>query len=200
MNRTEFFRLLEQQLKSLDDTEKKEILADYNEHFDFAVQSGENEDEICRKLGSPEEIANEYKLVSSVKKAKEHTSLRNTVNAVASALRAGAAGIGVIFPLYLAFVIIVFAFYAVAVAIAVSGLLVFLFAVINVDFIFREFIMIFSNVPMAFAGLGLLFFGVGFFIISGIIKRALLGAVVNLVSKVLPKKKEKETKADGNAE
>ena len=60
MDKYNFFKILEYELGNLDGEVKADILADFNEHFDVAAQSGKSEFEICRTLGDPKEIAREF--------------------------------------------------------------------------------------------------------------------------------------------
>jgi len=60
MNRTGFMIRLDSHLEILSDSEKAEIFADINEHFDIATSQGKTEEEIIQALGAPEDIAAQY--------------------------------------------------------------------------------------------------------------------------------------------
>jgi hypothetical protein len=62
MNKEEFFREIEKALDKISETERAEILYDYEEHFMIGKENGKTEEEICLELGSPREIANNYLL------------------------------------------------------------------------------------------------------------------------------------------
>lgn len=62
MNKEEFFREIEKALDKISETERGEILYDYEEHFMIGKENGKTEEEICLELGSPREIANNYLL------------------------------------------------------------------------------------------------------------------------------------------
>ncbi len=70
MNKTEFIQQLKSGLAGYDAKEIEEITADYEEHFQSAVESGKSEEEICSALGSPSAIAKAYKVENLLKKAK----------------------------------------------------------------------------------------------------------------------------------
>jgi len=55
MNRTRFMRELEQLLKDLPDSERREAIQYYNDYFDDA--GPENEAKVIQELGSPELVA-----------------------------------------------------------------------------------------------------------------------------------------------
>ena len=71
MGRTEFIRRLEYGLGNINAGAKREILADFGEHFDAALAGGKNEEEICEILGDPDEIAREF--VSDYRAAGQET-------------------------------------------------------------------------------------------------------------------------------
>ncbi len=56
MTEKQFITLLKKNLKELAETDKKEILNDYIEHFRIGKEAGKGEDEISDSLGNPEEI------------------------------------------------------------------------------------------------------------------------------------------------
>lgn len=60
MNRSEFFEQLISALSSLTPEERADILNDYSEHFAAGAAAGKTEEEICRRLGDPKELAAQY--------------------------------------------------------------------------------------------------------------------------------------------
>ena len=56
MNKQEFMRKLGKSISGLPETEKQELLADYEEHFQNAIADGKTEEEIARALGNPNQI------------------------------------------------------------------------------------------------------------------------------------------------
>lgn len=61
MNREQFLKTLEASLKNFTEEDKKDILYDYEEHFRIGVQNGKTEEELIEELGSPDDIAKQYK-------------------------------------------------------------------------------------------------------------------------------------------
>jgi|GEM_PF-2052118 len=57
MNKKEFMRRLKECLVGLNQTDKREILLDYEEHFLDGIKEGRTEEEISESLGDPKEIA-----------------------------------------------------------------------------------------------------------------------------------------------
>ena len=61
MTKHEYLMALEKALKSNRVNDSADIVEEYAEHFDMKTADGYSEEEISTRLGSPEEIANEYK-------------------------------------------------------------------------------------------------------------------------------------------
>jgi len=64
MNKKEFMQKLKDSLIGLNQTDKREVLLDYEEHFMDGKNQGRTEEEICESLGDPREIAREIKTQS----------------------------------------------------------------------------------------------------------------------------------------
>lgn len=60
MTKNDFLNTLYQSLLYLPAKERQEILQDYEEHFAAGAEEGKLEEEICRALGDPKEIAQTY--------------------------------------------------------------------------------------------------------------------------------------------
>lgn len=69
MNRKEFIDILRKKLHENNISDLEEIVAEYDEHFDFKLSDGYSEEEIAAKLGNPEEIAMQYSTGNIEKKA-----------------------------------------------------------------------------------------------------------------------------------
>ena len=61
MNKNKFLYILNQNLYSLSDLERGDIIADYEEHFRIGLtEHGLSEEEICERLGDPSILAAEF--------------------------------------------------------------------------------------------------------------------------------------------
>ncbi|MDO4792907.1 MAG: DUF1700 domain-containing protein [Filifactor alocis] len=60
MKKQEFLDLLRHYLRSLPTTVVEDIIADYEEHFEFGYEKNKTEEQICTELGSPRDIADDY--------------------------------------------------------------------------------------------------------------------------------------------
>lgn len=57
----EFMDALRHYLSDFGNDEREEILYDYEEHFRIGMESGKTEDELIKELGSPKDIAAQYR-------------------------------------------------------------------------------------------------------------------------------------------
>ncbi|PKL60493.1 MAG: hypothetical protein CVV33_02415, partial [Methanomicrobiales archaeon HGW-Methanomicrobiales-4] len=74
MQKDEYLKKLSHSLVSLPDSERKDILADYDEHFQMGIADGRTEAEIAAALGEPRSIGREYAALSLVRRAEEAPS------------------------------------------------------------------------------------------------------------------------------
>lgn len=66
-----------------------DILSDYAEHFSIGISEGRSEDELCRALGSPDDVAREIRASYLVNQAEQARSARNIWHAVMATLGLG---------------------------------------------------------------------------------------------------------------
>lgn len=72
MTKNQYFKELKKKLKLYAVKESEDILKDYEEHFNEALSNGKTEEEICKTLGSPENIAKQYSKDDNIPKKKPH--------------------------------------------------------------------------------------------------------------------------------
>ena len=72
MTKNQYFKELKKQLKLYAVKESEDILKDYEEHFNEALSNGKTEEEICKTLGSPGNIAKQYSKDDNIPKKKTH--------------------------------------------------------------------------------------------------------------------------------
>ncbi|GKU31332.1 DUF1700 domain-containing protein [Clostridium folliculivorans] len=61
MNKHQFLNILSNGLLDFPDKERKDILYDYEEHFDVGLAQGKTEEQIINELGDPHAIVNQYR-------------------------------------------------------------------------------------------------------------------------------------------
>jgi uncharacterized membrane protein len=82
MTKYNFLNELERQLAKLPEEDRREIMQDYEEHFEFAVEAGKSDEEVIASLGSPEKIAKEVAADYHVELARETKAVSNALRAV----------------------------------------------------------------------------------------------------------------------
>lgn len=78
MNREQFLNTLTASLTTFTEEEKREILYDYEEHFRIGLQNGKTEELIIEELGSPDDIARQYKGSIEAEKEENNSYTENT--------------------------------------------------------------------------------------------------------------------------
>ena len=60
MTENQFIEELKRELKRRNVSDIDDIISEYVQHFEYKKQEGKTEEEIARRLSSPQEIANDY--------------------------------------------------------------------------------------------------------------------------------------------
>ncbi|ASS74000.1 hypothetical protein CIG75_02730 [Tumebacillus algifaecis] len=89
MTRAAFMTELDRLLKGVPDKERKELLADYEEHFYLATAEGKTEEDIVRALGSPKHIARELTATYHVEQAETKFSPSTILRAIFAVVSLG---------------------------------------------------------------------------------------------------------------
>jgi uncharacterized membrane protein len=77
MRKDEFLKQLKKQLKDIKEEDRKDIIEDYEEHFEEAIRDGKSEEKICEDLGNPKDIAKELRAYSVIEKAENNLTFEN---------------------------------------------------------------------------------------------------------------------------
>ena len=86
MNKNEYLSALKEALKDTDESILEEIVSDYEEHFQIGMEYGKSEEQICKELGSIEDLAQEIKEVYNAdskedkKTEEEQSDTKNSKN------------------------------------------------------------------------------------------------------------------------
>ncbi|AWC27827.1 HAAS signaling domain-containing protein [Bacillus cytotoxicus] len=91
MNKKEFLNKLSSSLGNIPNSEKNDILLEYETHFISGKQDGKSEEEICKKLGNPKTIAKEMDVTYAINNANQKRSLKNMIIAILSVMSLGLA-------------------------------------------------------------------------------------------------------------
>lgn len=77
MNKTEYLNALKEALKDTDESVMEEIVTDYEEHFRIGLENGKTEEEICKELGTIEDLVKEIEEVYNTNKKKDASDEKN---------------------------------------------------------------------------------------------------------------------------
>lgn len=138
----------------------EDILSDYTEHFSIGRAEGRSEEDLCRSLGSPEDVAREIRATYLVEKAEQARSAENIWHAVLATLGLGLFNlIFVLIPFILLVVLLVIVFVA-GLVMLVAGPLLLLVAVLQLCGVAIAIPWWSSPVPGIFISIGLVFAGI----------------------------------------
>lgn len=121
MDKNSFLKQLSERLKHLSESERKDILYDYEEHINEAMLSGETEEEVIRKLGSPESIARQFAASKVIREAEVNRSTGNMFRAVMATLGLGFVNLIFVVGPFFAVIGCLIGFAATGLALALSG-------------------------------------------------------------------------------
>ncbi|MEH7458097.1 DUF1700 domain-containing protein [Bacillus sp. JJ1127] len=86
MNKNEFLKQLSFSLENIPNSEKKDIISEYETHFISGKQDGKSEEEISKNLGNPKTIAKELNVTYAISNADNKRSLKNIIIAIFSVM------------------------------------------------------------------------------------------------------------------
>lgn len=89
MTKDQFIHQLEIEIKKLPDAERQDILQDYREYFDIAVQEGKKEEEVSSALGSPRKLAKELLAQYHMGQAEDSATAGNLLRAIFAVISLG---------------------------------------------------------------------------------------------------------------
>ncbi|PWK15788.1 HAAS signaling domain-containing protein [Tumebacillus permanentifrigoris] len=125
MNKDNFLKALEAELRGIDGDERNEILAEYREHFEIACAEGRDEAGVALALGNPKTLAKELKATALIEQAHEEFSLGKLFHAFFTAASLGFFNLVLLAGPFFAIVGLMLGLYAVALAFLGSPLVFF---------------------------------------------------------------------------
>lgn len=121
MNRERFLAQLRRALGRTAEEEKREILAEYEDHFRAGLEEGRGEEEIARALGNPATIGRLYRIESLADETRRGWGAADTVRAVFASVSLGFFNILFVLGPFAGLVAVLAGLWAAAVAIGLSG-------------------------------------------------------------------------------
>ena len=144
MNRKEFMSELDRRLSKIPQSERHEIISDFEEHFEVGAMDGKTEDAVAEELGSPKVIARDLLVDYRVHVAETDKSVTNITRAIIAAVALSFLNLIFLLGPIIAIISVYVAFVAVGVAFAVSPLfwIVSLILGQGIDLLAEFFIML----------------------------------------------------------
>lgn len=180
MNKKEFVDSLTKYLKGVPRDEVQDIISDFVEHFEMGKKDGRTEDNIAESLGAPKVLAKQLKASIMADRAERETTAVNITRAVFASLGLGFFNLIFVLGPFLGIVGILAGLFATAIGTAaggITGLLGTIFAPL-----FPEYIDMAINPAVGiFASIGLICFGVLFFIGDMYLSRALFRLFIKYI-------------------
>lgn len=163
MNKNSFLKKLSEELRGIPEEERKDILAEYTEHFEVGMAKGRSEKEISISIGNPMIIAKELKALTLVKIAERESSVINISRAAFSTLGLGVFNlIFVLVPLLIIFIILISLF---AAAIGITALGIAVLIAILFEPLLSDYLVIGMKItPAIFLSISSIALGILFFI------------------------------------
>lgn len=124
MTKQQFIARLKSRLSNLDRQTMEDILYDYEEHFAIGMENGKSEEEICRALGLPEQIASQYRFEQAVKRAEESPRPHNLLLAIVTGVGLGFFNLIFVLGIYLALFGVMIGFFVASTAIFLAGVMI----------------------------------------------------------------------------
>jgi len=174
MLREEFLGSLDRLLRGMPEAERKDVLYDYEEHIQIAVENGLDESQVIQSLGTPDSIAKQYKVKKYIDKAEKTGSTTSVFRAILATVGLGFFNLVFILGPFLAVLGVLIAFAVSGLGIAIGG------AGLVIGGLFPQLINTaqFHSLSPAIQGnatAGLLFGGVGTICLGGLIEIGTFG-------------------------
>ena len=83
----DYLNRLEKSLRRMGAQERKEIIADYREHFEIGLESGKTIEQIITSLGDPSELAKMYTALGATNRAHETKGIKDTLHMLGAIAR-----------------------------------------------------------------------------------------------------------------
>ncbi|MCD4669175.1 MAG: DUF1700 domain-containing protein [Actinomycetia bacterium] len=180
MNKEEFVDSLSKYLRGIPEDEKQDIISDFDEHFEMGKKEGRTEENISESLGNPKALANQLKASVTVERAEKETTTVNITRAVFASLGLGFFNLVFVLGPFLGIAGVLAGLFAAAIGITaggITGLLGTIFAPLFPEY----FNMIINPAVGIFASIGLICFGVLFFIGDMYLSRALFRLFIKYI-------------------
>ncbi len=122
MNRDQFLAQLRKALGRTSEAEKREILADYEEHFRVGIAEGRSEEDLAKALGNPSAIGNAFRIENLADNTRTGWKVADVFRAVFASISLGFFNIIVVLGPFLGLVGVLIGMWAVVAGLGISGI------------------------------------------------------------------------------
>jgi uncharacterized membrane protein len=122
MNREQFLSQLRKALGRASETDKREILGDYEEHFRVGIAEGRSEEEIAKALGNPTAIGRAFQIETLADNTRAGWKVADVFRAVFASISLGFFNIIVVLGPFLGLVGVLIGMWTVVAALGLSGI------------------------------------------------------------------------------
>lgn len=122
MNKKAFLQQLRKGLKGIPKEDLEDILYDYQEHIDSALETGKSEEEITRELGSPRKIAKQHRAEFYFNQADKKKTTGSAFKAILAGIGLSVFNIIFVLPLLVSLYAALIAVFLSFVAVTIAGL------------------------------------------------------------------------------
>jgi len=163
MNKKEFLDNLSKYLRGIPGEDEKDIISDFEEHFEMGKKEGRTEEDLTKSLGDPKALANQLKANIMVAQAEKETTAVNITRAVFASLGLGFFNLIFVLGPFIGVVGSLAGLFAAAIGTTAGGITGLLGTIFSP--LFPEYFNLIVNPAVGiFASIGLICFGILFFI------------------------------------
>lgn len=124
MNKRAFLQQLRKGLSGIPKEDLEDIIYDYTEHIDSALETGKSEEEITRDLGSPKRIAKQHRAEFYFRQADKKGTTGSAFKAILAGIGLSFFSIVFVLPLIVSLYAVLISIFLSFIAVAISGLVV----------------------------------------------------------------------------
>ena len=180
MNKKEFLESMSKYLRGIPGEDEQDIISDFEEHFEMGKKEGRTEEDLAKSLGDPKALANQLKASIMVARAEKETTAANITRAVFASLGLGFFNLVFILGPFVAISGVLAGLFAAAIGITAGGITGLLGTIFSP--LFPEYFNLIVNPAVGiFASIGLICFGILFFIGDMYLARALFRLFIRYI-------------------
>jgi uncharacterized membrane protein len=155
MNREQFLAKLGKALGGMSAAERREILADYEEHFRSGLAEGRSEEEIARALGNPAALGGSYRVESLTDQSRQGWRPANVIRAVFASLSLGLFNAIIVLGPFIGLLGVLISLWAASGSLAATGAVCMLGAIVGPFLPYLAGVTVWNALFVFFAGVAL---------------------------------------------